>query len=73
MEVEALASEDKETAKTFWKKIKEYEMKYIVSDYWKPSESIMPEEKHLQTKAETFTVERYNCLFRHFLVRMSRK
>jgi insertion element IS1 protein InsB len=54
-------------------KIKEYEMKYIASDYWKPYESIIPEEKHLQTKAETFTVEGYNSLSRHFLARMRRK
>lgn len=48
-------------------------MKYIASDYWKAYESIIPKEKHLQTKAETFTVEGYNSLFRHFLARMRRK
>ncbi|KAA6334374.1 hypothetical protein EZS27_017295 [termite gut metagenome] len=48
-------------------------MQYIASDYWKPYESIIPKEKHLQTKAETFTVEGYNSLFRHFLARMRRK
>jgi insertion element IS1 protein InsB len=48
-------------------------MKYIASDYWKPYESIIPREKHLQTKAETFTVEGYNSLFRYFLARMRRK
>jgi insertion element IS1 protein InsB len=30
-------------------------------------------EKHIQTKAETFTVEGYNNLFRYFLARMRRK
>ena len=48
-------------------------MKYIASDYWKPYESIIPPEKHIQTKSETFTVEGYNSLFRHFLARMRRK
>ncbi|OAV67343.1 IS1 transposase [Bacteroidales bacterium Barb6] len=48
-------------------------MNRIASDYWKPYESIIPQEKHLQTKAETFTVEGYNSLFRHFLARMRRK
>ncbi len=48
-------------------------MKYIASDYWKAYESIIPRGKHLQTKAETFTVEGYNSLFRHFLARMRRK
>ena len=48
-------------------------MEKIVSDYWKPYQSIIPEEKHIQSKAETFTVEGYNSLFRHFLARMRRK
>ena len=30
---------------------------YIVSGYWKPYESIIPKEKHIQSKKETFTVE----------------
>ncbi|KAA6343089.1 hypothetical protein EZS27_009220 [termite gut metagenome] len=67
-----------ETAKDFWQRINHHEMKYIASDYWKPYEGIIPkekhlQEKHLQTKAETFTVEGYNSLFRHFLARMRRK
>jgi insertion element IS1 protein InsB len=45
----------------------------IASDYWKPYEHIIPKEKHIQTKAETFTVEGYNSLFRHFPARMRRK
>jgi len=48
-------------------------MEHIASDHWKAYESIIPREKHLQTKAETFTVEGYNSLFRHFLARMRRK
>ena len=45
----------------------------IASDYWKAYESIVPKERHIQSKAETFTVEGYNSLFRHFLARMRRK
>jgi insertion element IS1 protein InsB len=37
------------------------------------TKALMPGEKHLQTKAETFTVEEYNSLFKHFLARMRRK
>ena len=48
-------------------------MKTITSDYWKPYEDFIPKEKHIQSKAETFTVEGYNSLFRHFLARMRRK
>jgi insertion element IS1 protein InsB len=48
-------------------------MDYIASDYWKPYESIIPKEKHIQSKKETFMVEGYDSLFRHFLARMKRK
>jgi insertion element IS1 protein InsB len=48
-------------------------MNYIATDFWKPYEHIIPREKHIQSKAETFTVEGYNSLFRHFLARMRRK
>jgi len=48
-------------------------MNYIASDNWQPYESIIPAAKHIQSKKETFTVEGYNSLFRHFLARMRRK
>lgn len=48
-------------------------MECIASDYWASYEHIIPKEKHIQTKAETFTVEGYNSLFRHFLARMRRR
>ena len=38
-------------------------MGIITSDYWKPYEDFIPKEKHIQSKAETFTVEGYNSLF----------
>jgi insertion element IS1 protein InsB len=48
-------------------------MKYIASDYRKSHKHIITKQKHVQAKAETFTVEVYNSLFRHFLVGMRRK
>jgi insertion element IS1 protein InsB len=48
-------------------------MEIITSDYWKAYEAIVPKAKHIQSKAETFTVEGYNSLFRHYLARMRRK
>lgn len=48
-------------------------MNKVASDYWKQYENIVPKEKHVQSKAETFTVEGYNSLFRHFLARMRKK
>ena len=46
---------------------------YYASDYWKSYEEFIPAEKHLQTKAETFTVEGYNSRIRHYLARFRRK
>ncbi len=48
-------------------------MNKMVSDYWKVYEKIMSKEKRIQSKSETFTVESYYNLFRHFLVRMRHK
>ena len=48
-------------------------MNTVATDYWKPYKEIVPDKKHIQSKAETFTVEGYNSLFRHFLARMRRK
>ena len=45
----------------------------IASDYWKAYETFVPKERHIQSKKETFTVEGYNSLFRHFLARLRRK
>lgn len=48
-------------------------MGLIATDHWKSMDDIVPKEKHIQSKAETFTVEGYNSLFRYFLARMRRK
>ncbi|MCH9024276.1 MAG: IS1 family transposase [candidate division Zixibacteria bacterium] len=45
----------------------------FMTNYWEPYEHFVPAEKHIQSKAETFTVEGYNSLFRHFLARFRRK
>jgi insertion element IS1 protein InsB len=44
-----------------------------MTDYWNAYQNFIPQDKHVQSKAETFTVEGYNSLFRHFLARLRRK
>jgi insertion element IS1 protein InsB len=44
-----------------------------MTDYWRPYEAFVPAAQHTQSKAETYTVEGYNSLFRHYLARMRRK
>jgi insertion element IS1 protein InsB len=46
---------------------------HVMTDYWQPYQLFLPPEIHIQSKAETFTVEGYNSLFRHFLARLRRK
>ena len=45
----------------------------VMTDYWEPYEKFIPSDQHTQSKAETFTVEGSNSLFRHFLARFRRK
>jgi insertion element IS1 protein InsB len=44
-----------------------------MTDYWHPYEAFVAPAQHIQSKAETYTVEGYNSLFRHFLARLRRK
>ena len=62
-----------ETGEKLWDLIKDKEIKKIATDYWSPYENFIPPEIHVQSKKETFTVEGYNSLFRHFLARLRRK
>ncbi len=48
-------------------------IKGVMSDYWSPYEKFIPAGLHTLSKAETYTVEGYNSLFRHFLARLRRK
>ncbi|MCP3659344.1 MAG: IS1 family transposase, partial [Bacteroidetes bacterium] len=43
------------------------------TDYYKAYEQMIPKKIHIQSKAETYTIEGYNSLFRHYLARMRRK
>ena len=62
-----------EVLRQLWGSIGNNQMNTLASDYWKSYEHIVPKDKHIRSKAETFTVEGYNSLFRHFLARMRRK
>ena len=56
-----------------WKNIKKFASGVVCADYWKAYNEFVPKEQLVQTKAETYTVEGYNSLFRHFLARLRRK
>ena len=54
------------TGKQLWNKIKNKKIHQVATDYWKPYGEFVPKEIHLQSKAETYTVEGYNSVLRHF-------
>ncbi len=56
-----------------WKRIEPEAKGIVYADYWKPYKEIVPKGKLVQTEKETYTVESYNSLIRHFLARFRRK
>ena len=68
-----LGDRSEETGKKLWEEVRDCSMGKVMTDYWKPYENFVPPAQHIQSKAETFTVEGYNSLLRHFLARLRRK
>ena len=44
-----------------------------MTDHWRAYAEFLPETIHTQSKAETYTIEGYNSILRHFLARLRRK
>ncbi len=65
-----VGSRGTETGRKLWTAIEDNEITQVMSDYWRPYAQFVPKELHTQSKAETYTVEGYNSLFRHFLARL---
>ena len=61
------------TGARLWAAIKSPLIEQAMTDYGEPYAQFIPSEMHVQSKRETFTVEGYNSLFRHFLARFRRK
>lgn len=61
------------TFSKLYKKLKNRDIWLFCSDYWKSYNELIPCEKHYQSKSQTFTVEGYNSLIRHYLARFKRK
>ncbi|OOS21763.1 IS1 transposase [Moraxella lincolnii] len=61
------------TFKNLYNNLNPNSIKLFCSDYWKSYAELMPKHKHLASKAQTFTIEGYNGLIRHFLARFRRR
>jgi insertion element IS1 protein InsB len=60
------------TGKKLWEKIKDIPCRRYCSDYWEAYRAFIPADKHIASKKETYTIESYNDLFRHYLARFHR-
>lgn len=61
------------TSQKLWDCVGELVSGAAMIDYWKPYQAFIPIRQHGRSKAEIFTVEGDNSLFRHFLARLRRK
>ena len=69
----SFGSRGKETGKLLWEKLKNKNIRKVMTDHWRAYAEFISENIHTQSKAETYTVEGYNSIFRHFLARLRRK
>jgi insertion element IS1 protein InsB len=68
-----LVAEERKLENYFGKKLKKKEIEKVMTDHWKEYAEFIPEKIHTKSKAETYTVEGYNSILRHFLARLRRK
>jgi insertion element IS1 protein InsB len=56
-----------------WGRVEQLTVGSVMANHWKPYTEIVPAWQLLQTKAETYTVESFNALIRHYLARFRRR
>ena len=61
------------TGNQLWKSLQEKCIGYVMTDHWKVYWQMIPADKLIQSKKETYTVEGYNTRLRHYLARLKRK
>ncbi|WP_085984851.1 IS1 family transposase [Methanosarcina acetivorans] len=69
----SFGSRGTKTGQLLWEKLKKKEIGEVMTDPWRAYAEFIPETIHTQSKAETYTVEGYNGILRHFLARLRRK
>lgn len=61
------------TGNKLWQRLKKSQPIRVMTDFWKPYNRMIPDKILTQSKAETYTVEGYNSIIRHFLARFVRR
>ena len=64
---------DKATLENLLQRLENWAVKVYYTDNWQVYRSVIPNEKLVQTKAETHGIERNNCRMRHWFGRFKRK
>ena len=69
-----LGTRGTETGKRLYEELSKHNPEALyLTDYWQAYREFIPESQHYQSKAQTYTVEGYNSIMRHFLARLRRK
>ncbi|MGV6808650.1 MAG: IS1 family transposase [bacterium] len=68
-----LGSRDTKTGQKLWDQLALFDMKHVCTDHYAVYNTIVPADKHIQTKAETSAIEGLNSRIRHYLARFHRK
>ena len=69
----SFGSRGTKTGQQLWEKLEKKEIGEVMTDRWRAYAEFLPETIHTQSKAETYTIEGYNGILRHFLARLRRK
>ena len=69
-----LGSRGTETGQKLFNKVdSKSPFSFYMTDYWKPYQEMIPEDRHYQSKEETDAFEGYNSILQHFLARLRQK
>jgi insertion element IS1 protein InsB len=68
-----LGRRDAQTGRQLMDQLELFDIEYICTDDYPAYNKIVPQELHIQTKAETCAIESLNSRIRHYLARFRRK
>ena len=69
----SLGVDDVQTAQKRWDQLEMFDLTHVCTDEYPAYKKIVPDNMHVQTKAETSAIEGLNSRIRHYLARFHRK
>jgi insertion element IS1 protein InsB len=61
------------TLKRLWKRLERFTVEVYCTDHWRAYQSVLPNGRLVQSKAETYTAEQTWSDLRHWLARFKRR